>query len=47
MSSEFVFAGAEVAISRQTPAELLRYADGIGLNGDSLVRSSRLAARIV
>ena len=25
--------------SRQTPAELLRYADGIGLNGDSLVRS--------
>ncbi|MGA8429316.1 MAG: DUF763 domain-containing protein [Candidatus Sulfotelmatobacter sp.] len=32
--------------SRQTPAELLRYADGIGLNGDSLVRSSRLAARV-
>ena len=32
--------------SRQTPAELLRYAEGIGLNGDSLVRSSRLAARV-
>jgi hypothetical protein len=32
--------------SRQTPSELLQYADGIGLNGDSLVRSSRLAARI-
>ena len=32
--------------SRQTPSELLRYADGIGLNGDSLVRSSRLAARV-
>src|ERR1700729_797331 len=32
--------------SRQTPAELLRYADGTGLNGDSLVRSSRLAARV-
>jgi uncharacterized protein len=32
--------------SRQTPAELFRYADGIGLNGDSLVRSNRLAARI-
>src|SRR5580693_693690 len=32
--------------SRQTPAELLRYANGTGLNGDSLVRSSRLAARV-
>jgi uncharacterized protein len=32
--------------SRQTPAELLRYADGTSLNGDSLVRSSRLAARV-
>jgi uncharacterized protein len=32
--------------SRQTPTELLRYADGTGLNGDSLVRSSRLAARV-
>ena len=32
--------------SRQTPAELLQYAEGIGLNGDSLVRSSRLAARV-
>jgi hypothetical protein len=32
--------------SRQTPAELLRYADETGLNGASLVRSSRLAARV-
>ncbi len=32
--------------SRQTPAELLQYADGTGLNGESLVRSSRLAARV-
>lgn len=32
--------------SRQTPAELLRYANGTGLNGDTLVRSSRLAARV-
>src|SRR3984885_9793138 len=32
--------------SRQTPAELLRYADRTSLNGDSLVRSSRLAARV-
>jgi hypothetical protein len=32
--------------SRQTPTELLRYADGTGLNGESLVRSSRLAARV-
>jgi hypothetical protein len=32
--------------SRQTPAELLHYADRTSLNGDSLVRSSRLAARV-
>jgi uncharacterized protein len=32
--------------SRRTPAELLRYADGTGLNGESLVRSSRMAARV-
>jgi hypothetical protein len=32
--------------SRLTPAELLRYADGTGLNGESLVQSSRLAARV-
>lgn len=32
--------------SRQTPAELLQYADRSGLNGDSLVRASRLAARV-
>jgi uncharacterized protein len=32
--------------SRKTPAELLRYADRTSLNGDSLVRSSRLAARV-
>jgi hypothetical protein len=32
--------------SRQTPVELLRYADRTSLNGDSLVHSSRLAARV-
>jgi uncharacterized protein len=32
--------------SRQTPEELLRYADRTSLNGDALVRSSRLAARV-
>jgi len=32
--------------SRQTPAELLRYADATSLDGYSLVRSSRLAARV-
>ncbi len=32
--------------SRRTPAELQTYADKTGLSGDSLVRSSRLAARI-
>ena len=32
--------------SRQTPAELLQYADRTGLNGESLVRSSRMAARV-
>jgi hypothetical protein len=38
--------GGRGSHSRQTPAELLQYADGIGLNGESLVRSSRLAARV-
>jgi hypothetical protein len=32
--------------SRNTPDELRTYADRIGLDGDSLVRSSRLAARV-
>jgi uncharacterized protein len=32
--------------SRKTPAELIAYADEHSLNGDSLVRCSRLAARI-
>jgi uncharacterized protein len=32
--------------SRQTPAELLKVAGQTGLNGDALVRSSRLAAKV-
>lgn len=32
--------------SRKTPEELLRYAERSGLNGDALVRASRLAARV-
>jgi hypothetical protein len=32
--------------SRQTPAELLKVAEQTGLNGDALVRSSRLAAKV-
>src|SRR6266511_2220850 len=32
--------------SRQTPAELLQVAGQTGLNGDALVRSSRLAAKV-
>src|SRR5438094_4917263 len=32
--------------SRKTPDELLDYAERTGLNGDSLVRASRLAARV-
>lgn len=32
--------------SRNTPAELFKIADGTGLNGDELVRASRLAAKI-
>src|SRR5580698_4295570 len=32
--------------SRRTPDELSRYAERTGLNGDSLVRASRLAARV-
>lgn len=32
--------------SRQTPSELLKVANQTGLNGDALVRSSRLAAKV-
>lgn len=32
--------------SRQTPAELLRIAEATGLNGDQLVRNSRLTAKV-
>src|SRR5437868_14511472 len=32
--------------SRKTPQELWQYAEKTGLNGDSLVRSSRLTARV-
>lgn len=32
--------------SRETPQELCRYAERTGLNGDSLARTSRLAARV-
>ena len=32
--------------SRQTPEELLKIADQTGLNGDALVRSSKLAAKV-
>ncbi|HEU5145722.1 MAG TPA: DUF763 domain-containing protein [Chryseosolibacter sp.] len=32
--------------SRQTPQELLKIADATGLNGDQLVRSSKLAAKV-
>ena len=32
--------------SRQTPQELLKIADKTGLNGDALVRSSKLAAKV-
>lgn len=32
--------------SRETPKELCRYADRTGLDGDSLARTSRLAARV-
>jgi hypothetical protein len=33
--------------SRKTPDELLRYAERSGLNGDSVVRASRLAASVL
>ncbi|HXS37286.1 MAG TPA: DUF763 domain-containing protein [Flavipsychrobacter sp.] len=38
--------GGKGRYSRETPAELLQIADKTGLNGDMLVRSSKLAAKV-
>jgi len=38
--------GGKGRFSRETPAELLRIADQTGLNGDLLVRSSKLSAKV-
>jgi uncharacterized protein len=38
--------GGKGKYSRETPAELLRIADKTGLNGDLLVRSSKLSAKV-
>jgi hypothetical protein len=38
--------GGKGKYSRETPAELLRIADRTGLNGDLLVRSSKLSAKV-
>jgi hypothetical protein len=38
--------GGKGKYSRETPAELLRIADKTGLNGDMLVRSSKLSAKV-
>lgn len=40
------FCGGKGKFSRQTPAELLDIANKTGLNGDELVRSSRLSAKV-
>lgn len=39
-------AGGKGKHSRETPRELLNFSDKIGLNGDELVRSSRLTAKV-
>src|SRR5688572_19144032 len=38
--------GGKGRFSKETPAELLRIADKTGLNGDELVRSSKLSAKV-
>ena len=38
--------GGKGKFSRETPAELMRIADQTGLNGDLLVRSSKLSAKV-
>jgi len=40
------FCGGKGKFSRETPRELLQFADRTGLNGNDLVRSSRLSAKI-
>jgi hypothetical protein len=40
------FCGGKGRHSRETPSELLRIADKTGLNGDLLVRSSKLSAKV-
>src|SRR5688572_5069896 len=40
------FCGGKGRFSRQTPGELFAFADKTGLDGDDLVRSSRLSAKI-
>src|SRR5258707_7707409 len=42
----FYVCGGRGRHSRKTPDELIYYAERTGLNGDSLVRASRLAARV-
>ena len=40
------FCGGKGKHSRQTPAELIAFGERTGLNGDELVRSSKLAAKV-
>lgn len=39
-------AGGKGAASRRTPSELARIADGLGLDGDALIYSSRMSAKV-
>src|SRR6476661_7741130 len=40
------FCGGKGKFSRQTPSELLAIADKTGLNGNALIRSSKLSAKV-
>src|SRR4029078_4804508 len=42
----FCICGGKGSFSKEAPAELLRYAESTGLNGNELVRSSKLSAKV-
>jgi hypothetical protein len=42
----FCICGGKGQFSKEAPAELLRYAESTGLNGNELVRSSKLSAKV-
>ncbi len=46
MSWAFIYVEAKGKFSKETPAELLKIASATGLNGNELVRCSKLSARV-